>query len=80
MASSFYTPRMLWRAFAKSVSDQLWDAPSAEARFLVLERALLVRARGRFDRHPVVMRAVALFDRSHGAPKRYCRVSGAFQS
>jgi AraC-like DNA-binding protein len=57
----------LWSGFARTVSDQLWETPGAEARFLILERALLARARGRFDRHPVVMRAVALFDRSHGA-------------
>jgi AraC-like DNA-binding protein len=57
----------LWRAFATTVSDQLWEARSAEARFLILERALLARAQGQFDRHPAVARAVALFDRSHGA-------------
>jgi AraC-like DNA-binding protein len=57
----------LWPGFAGLVSDQLWEARSAEARFLILERALLARARGQLDRHPAVMRAMALFDRSHGA-------------
>jgi AraC-like DNA-binding protein len=57
----------LWRAFAQTVSDQLWEARSAEARFLILERALLARARGQFDRHRAVTHALALFDRSDGA-------------
>jgi AraC-like DNA-binding protein len=67
--------------------DQLWEARTAEARFLILEQALLATARGRFDRHPAVTHAMALFDRSNGrisvgdvvrrtglSPKRYCRV------
>jgi len=57
----------LWRTFAATISDQLWEARTAEARFVILERALLARAGGRFDRHPAVTRAIALFDRSHGA-------------
>jgi len=57
----------LWRTFAATISDQLWEARTAEARFVTLERALLARAGGRFDRHPAVTRAIALFDRSHGA-------------
>jgi AraC-like DNA-binding protein len=57
----------LWRACAGTISDQLWEARSAEARFRILEHALLARARGRFDRHPAVTQAVALFDQSHGA-------------
>ena len=57
----------LWRAFAGTISDQLWEARGAEARFLILERALLARARGQFDRHSAVTGAVALFDRLHGA-------------
>ena len=35
----------LWRAFAGTVGDQLWEARTPEARFLILERALLARAR-----------------------------------
>lgn len=57
----------LWRAFAGTISDQLWESRSAQARFLILEHALLARARGQFDRHPAVTQAVALFDQSHGA-------------
>jgi transcriptional regulator GlxA family with amidase domain len=57
----------LWRTFAATISDQLWEARTAEARFVTLESALLARAGGRVDRHPAVTRAIALFDRSHGA-------------
>jgi transcriptional regulator GlxA family with amidase domain len=57
----------LWRTFAATISDQLWEARTAEARFVILESALLARAGGRVDRHPAVTRAIALFDRSHGA-------------
>jgi len=56
----------LWHACAGTISDQLWEARTAEARFVILEQALLGRARGRFDRHPAVTHAMALFDRSNG--------------
>ena len=57
----------LWGPRAASISDQLWDARTAEARVGILERALVERAHGRFDRHPAVAQAIALFDRSNGA-------------
>jgi AraC-like DNA-binding protein len=64
----------LWGAFAGTVSDQLWEARSVEARFRILERALVARARGQCDRHPAVTHAVALFDQSHGALSVGCVV------
>jgi AraC-like DNA-binding protein len=57
----------LWGPFAAAISEQLWEGRSPEARYRVLERALLERAHGLFDRHPAVADAITLFERSNGA-------------
>jgi AraC-like DNA-binding protein len=57
----------LWGRLAAAVSEQLWLVPTSEARFRVLEHALLEQARGHFCRHPAIVHAIGLFDRSYGA-------------
>jgi len=59
----------VWGPRADAVCDALLEAESPDARFRILERALLASARGRFDRHPAVRYAVAeLGHRSHRRP------------
>jgi uncharacterized protein DUF6597 len=57
----------LWGADAPRVRDQLWEAGTPAQQFDILERALLRRARGRWDRHPGVSYALRAFDRSPAA-------------
>jgi AraC-like DNA-binding protein len=58
---------LVWGASAANVRDRLRESETPEQRFRILEQTLLDRARGRFDRHPGVHYALALFDRSNGA-------------
>ena len=57
---------LLWGRCAAGIRDRLWEAQTAEKRFEILEHALLMRGRGRFDRHAAVRYALDAFDRSKG--------------
>jgi AraC-like DNA-binding protein len=51
----------LWGTAADDVRTQLLEARSPEARFRILENALLAQAAGAFDRHPAVAFALKEF-------------------
>jgi AraC-like DNA-binding protein len=51
----------LWGATADDIRNQLLEASTPDARFRVLENALLARAAGSFDRHPAVAFALKEF-------------------
>lgn len=53
----------LWGARAAALRDRLGEAATAEARFALLERALLAQGRGAAPRHPAVELALAAFGR-----------------
>jgi AraC-like DNA-binding protein len=54
----------VWGRFAKDVRDQLLQATNREARFRILERALLEKGKGRLDRrHRAVEHALKMFGR-----------------
>jgi AraC-like DNA-binding protein len=58
---------ILWGGYAATVSERLWEAPTPDQRFRILEEALLARARDRLAGHPSVRHALQLFERSEGA-------------
>ena len=53
----------LWNGEAQNLREQLLEAPSASAKFRILENALLARWRGFAPRHRAVCRALASFTR-----------------
>ena len=51
----------VWGRYANTVREQLLETPTSEARFRILERALLEKSAGRLGRHPAVRFALKEF-------------------
>jgi AraC-like DNA-binding protein len=62
----------LWGSFAREVRELLLGARTAAETFEILERALLARARGGFDRHPAVAFALKEFQAVPNAKNIRC--------
>jgi len=56
----------LWGMYARDIRNRVLEAPSPEAKMLVLERCLLERVVKPFQRHPAIDRALELI--SKGSP------------
>jgi AraC-like DNA-binding protein len=64
----------VWGPRAGAVCEALLETEAPVARFSILERALLVSARGQFDRHPAVRYAVGELGR-RSRPRPVARVA-----
>jgi methylphosphotriester-DNA--protein-cysteine methyltransferase len=58
----------VWGRYASTVREQLLEAKTSEARFRILERALLERSAGRLGRHPAVRFALKAFEAPDASP------------